>query len=145
MAESLATLGGSELLRDPHQQPYRYVINFGDMDMETCSKYPALLDILRQKVLPDGLTKAKEVAAWPWWQFWRIRGELRKATSKVSIQLVHPFTSTHLAFSFVPTSTIVASPHVIVALDDYASFAVLQSRIREIWAWMMSSSMNDIC
>ncbi|HET6840595.1 MAG TPA: type IIL restriction-modification enzyme MmeI [Candidatus Angelobacter sp.] len=139
----LPYIGGSELLSDPTQSPFRYVISFGDMELDDCSKYPLLLDILRQKVKAERQTKAKEVANWPWWKFWRIRAELHEKTRQMNMQLVHPFTSTHLAFSFVPTTTIVASPHVVVAREDYGSFAVLQSRIHDLWAWMMSSSMKD--
>lgn len=136
-------IGGSELLSDPAQRPYRYVINFGDMSLEEASRFPTLLKILEQKVRPDRLTKAREVATWPWWQFWRVRNELRTATMHLKRQLVHPFTSTHLAFSFVPTSTVVASPHVVIARDGFDWFAVLQSRVHETWARFMSSSMKD--
>src|SRR2546426_1187456 len=83
------------------------------------------------------------VASWPWWRFWRTRNELRRAVQGLSEQIVHPFTSTYLAFSFVPTSTIVASPHVVIALDRFSAFAVLQSRIHEVWAYFFASSMED--
>src|SRR4030095_1585497 len=60
-----------------------------------------------------------------------------------SRMLVHPFTATYIAFSFIPTSTIVASPHTAIALDDFASFAVLQSRIHETWILRNSSTLKD--
>lgn len=39
--------------------------------------------------------------------------------------------------------TIVASPHIVVADDGEATFAVLQSRVHEGWAWFFASSMKD--
>src|SRR5262249_9660047 len=54
----------------------------------------------------------------------------------------HPFTSTHLAFGFVPARTIIAAPHIVLLLPTVA-FAVLQSKIHEIWVRFFASSLED--
>jgi hypothetical protein len=56
---------------------------------------------------------------------------------------MHPFTATFIAFAFVPSSTIVSGPHSVVVLDDFASFAVLQSRPHELWTRFFGSSLED--
>jgi hypothetical protein len=68
---------------------------------------------------------------------------MRRAIDGKARVLAHPFTSTHLAFAFVPTSTAVASPHVVIALDPNSALSVLQSRIHEVWARFFSSTMED--
>src|SRR5260370_33714343 len=56
---------------------------------------------------------------------------------------MHPFTSTYIVLVFVPSSTMVAGTHNVFALDSYSAFAVLQSRLHEIWVRFFSSSMED--
>jgi hypothetical protein len=136
-------IGGDELLSDPQQRSYRFVIDFADMRLAETSQYPELLSILEKKVRPERATKAADVAAAPWWKFWRVRNELRRAISGMKSQLVHPFTSTHLAFSYVPTSTVVSTPHCVIASERHCVFAVLQSRLHEVWARSMASSLED--
>jgi hypothetical protein len=136
-------LGGAEILGDPRHLHQRYVIYFGDMDEEDAARWPDLLAICKKKVLPERSTKDKEVANWPYWHFWRTRPGLVAAVKGFSRILAHPFTSTHLAFAFLPARTIVASPHVVIAIENYAAFATLQSRIHELWARLTSSTLKD--
>ncbi len=68
--------GGEEVNNSPTQAHHRYVINFEDMSFEQAGQWPDLLSLLEQKVKPDRLRKAKDVASWPWWQHWRIRKDL---------------------------------------------------------------------
>ena len=56
---------------------------------------------------------------------------------------MHPFTSSHLAFAFVPSTTVVPTPHIVIAAEEFSSFAVLQSRIHEVWARFLSSTFKD--
>lgn len=136
-------LGGSEILGDPQHRHHRFVIYFGEMEENEAANWPALLEICRRKVLVERSAKDKDVAAWPYWRFWRTRPGLSLAVKGLTKVLVHPFTSTHLAFAFVPANTIVASPHVVIATESYAAFAVLQSRIHELWARLTSSTLKD--
>ena len=136
-------LGGEEILSNPLHQHHRYVISFAEMDLSAAREWPELLAIVENKVRPERLKKAPEVAAWPWWRFWRDRSELKRAIVNAEKMLVHPFTSTHLAFVFVPTRTIIGSPHVVIALSSYSAFASLQSNAHEVWVRFFSSSMKD--
>src|SRR5206468_2871846 len=49
----------------------------------------------------------------------------------------------HMSFCFLPTGQVFANTLVVVALDNFESFCVLQSRPHEIWARFFSSSMKD--
>ncbi|CAB4344613.1 unannotated protein [freshwater metagenome] len=136
-------LGGSEILVDPMHRHHRFIIDFGDLDEREAAEFPDLLEICRRKVLVERSTKDKEVADWPYWRYWRTRPALRAAIEGLTRTLAHPFTSTHLAFAFVPASTVVASPHVVIASESFAVFATLQSRVHELWARLTSSTLKD--
>jgi hypothetical protein len=49
----------------------------------------------------------------------------------------------HMAFAFLPSGMVYANTLDVVAFSSFAPFAVLQSRIHEIWARFFSSSMKD--
>lgn len=136
-------LGGAEILGHPQHRHHRFIIYFSDMEEQEAAKWPELLAICRKKVLVERSTKDKDVASWPYWRFWRTRPGLCSAVAHLQRVLVHPFTSSHLAFTFVPAATIVASPHVVVADESYATFTVLQSRVHELWARLTSSTLKD--
>ncbi|MHC5831206.1 MAG: type IIL restriction-modification enzyme MmeI, partial [Nostoc sp.] len=51
--------------------------------------------------------------------------------------------SKHIAFAFISAKIIVAAPHNVFALESDSAFAILQSRIHEIWARFFGSSMKD--
>jgi hypothetical protein len=136
-------LGGMEILGHPKQEHRRYVINFGEMSEEEARQWPDLFEILERKVRPERLKKSAEIARWPYWQFWRVRNELSAATRGLVRTLVHPFTSTHLAFAFIPAETLLAAPHTVITRMTNAAFGALQSRPHEIWARFFASSMKD--
>ncbi|MDF2235104.1 N-6 DNA methylase [Albimonas sp. CAU 1670] len=136
-------IGGAEVLGSPTQAYSRFIISFDDMSEAEARLWPALFSICEEKVASERSKKAKEVASWPFWTFWRTRAEMRRAKQGLTRILFHPFTSAHLAFAFLPVEHIVASPHVVIALDGYGAFAVLQSRVHEVWARFFSSSMKD--
>lgn len=135
-------LGGDEILESPTHEATQYVIDFGDMSKEEAEQWPELFRICYERVRPERATKASEVAAWPFWRFWRHRPAMMNAIQGMKRFLAHPFTSKYVAFVFVPASTVVASPHLVVALDGFADFCVLQSRVNEVWARFFGSSLG---
>ena len=132
-------IGGDEVLNSPTQTHHRYVINFGERSEEDCrARWPQLMAIVEEKVKPERLAQNDVGAKERWWQFNRPRPELQAAIAGFERVLMHPFTSTHLCFAFVPATTIVAGPHYVFALDTFASFASLQCRPHEVWARFFS-------
>lgn len=143
-------IGGEEVLNEPRQRATRYVIDFQDIPIEDIERqWPALLDVLRRKVLPDRAergrsgSKAKQARAETWWRFSALAKDLRAAKIGKSRILVHPFTSGHLAFAFVSSEVIVSAPHVSIVDDTYGMFCVVQSRVHEVWTRFFASSLKD--
>jgi hypothetical protein len=114
-----------------------------DYPLPVASDWPDLLSIIEQKVRPERLKQASIVNPARWWMFARSSADMKKATANLDHILVHPFTSSNVAFAFIPARITVGAPHVVFAIQEFNRFAVLQSRVHEVWARFMASSMKD--
>jgi hypothetical protein len=139
----LPYVGGEEVLNNPNHSHHRYVIDLGQMSEEEAWKYPELMSILEAKVKPSRLEVKRDKYRKYWWQFAEPQRALRDALRSFSKVLMHPTPSANLAFTFIPSTTIVGQPHTVVLLEGYSAFCVLQSRTHEIWARFSGSSMKD--
>lgn len=136
-------LNGKEMNSIPDHKPTRYAINFGDMSLSEAERWPQVLDLVAQKVKPQRLSKAPDVAAWPWWKYWRPRPELLKATRGLSRVLAIADTSKRFAVAWVPASYVLNKTLVVVAKDSYEAFCLLQSSVHESWVRFLGSTMKD--
>ena len=136
-------LGGEEVNTSPTQSFDRFVIGFGVMQLDEARNWPGLLRLLTDRVKPerDKVRRAKTDPEW--WQWWRPRPELHEALGGKKRCLVAARVTKHLCFSFQPTNRVFSEQIYVFALEDHARFAVLQSRIHEPWARLLSSSLED--
>jgi hypothetical protein len=143
----LPYIGGEEVNTHPQQRFGRHVINFGAMPLDEASAWPDLISIVRQRVkperdkqrdTPDG-KRFKE----RWWQFGRSRPELYAAIARLPRCLVNSQVSKHLVFAFQPVNQVFGHTLYVYPLPVSTAFAVLQSRIHEPWARLLSSTMED--
>jgi len=139
-------IGGEEVNTDPDQRPHRYAINFGEMTLHDAESWPALLEHVRASVKPgrlalkptaDGL-RLKRL----WWQYHRTRTDMYSAIAPLTECLVTSRVAKHLAFSLQPTNRLFSDALVIFAADAMSTFGILQSRVHEVWARLLSSSMK---
>jgi hypothetical protein len=140
-------LGGDEVNNDPAQGHHRYVIDFGNLSMEEVAKsYPALLGIVETFAKPERLSSEnKHVRAFPWWKHWRPRPRLASAMKGMREVLVtNCGASAHFAICQLPSGANYAHSLVVFVIRHrFQAFAVLQSRLHELWARSFSSSMKD--
>lgn len=140
-------IGGKEVNTSPTQDFHRYVINFGQMSLEEASNWPDLVRIIREKVKPER-DKLPPKNPWNrdvtkrWWQFRAERVGLKRAIQDLPRCLVTAQVTKHLCFSFQPADRIFSQKLFAFPFDDYAHFALLQSRIHEAWTWLLSSTMK---
>lgn len=139
----LPYIGGEEINASPDQSNTRWVISFGELSEDQARKWPKLMEILEEKVRPDRASKSRDLAEWPWWQFWRVRRDLYEVCSGLDRVLVCPIISNKLSFVFKDSRTIFSHKLVVFPLDKYSEFAVLQSNCHGVWAWTFSSTMKD--
>lgn len=143
-------LGGEELNDSPTHSHHRYVIHFGERDEEDCRRnWPDVMKIVEEKVKPQRIESAKgggndkKKRAEKWWQFARTAKDLQEATVGMDRVLAVAFVSKWFAPAFVPCTTVVAGPAKVIAIDNWAVYGVLQSRVHEVWARFLSSTLKD--
>lgn len=136
-------LGGREINNSPKHAWRRFVINFGEMTLEKAMCWPDLVAILRERVKPQRDQVKRAHCRDNWWLWEHVRNDLQEAKSGLDRVLVHAFTAPHLAFAFVPAHVVVPAPHCILLLPQYSAFAVLQSRLHEVWVRFFGSSYKD--
>ena len=138
-------IGGSEVASSPTLAHHRYVINFGDMSETECRRrWPDLMSIIETNVKPERMAQNDRRAKELWWQFIRTRPELQAAIAGLKRVLVAGSqASTHYALAFLPAGLVYSSNLSVFAVDSYASFATMQSRVHEVWARFFMSTMKD--
>jgi hypothetical protein len=136
-------ISGEEVNDSPTHSATRFIINFGQRELEECRAWPEILNIVETRVKSERATKSSEVADRPWWQFFRVRAELASATRMLPRVLVLSRHGNQLAFAFLPSGIVASEALVVFPLPDFASFATLQARSHEIWARFFASSIKD--
>jgi N-6 DNA Methylase len=136
-------LGGEEVNTSPIQDVDRYVINFGQMSLEEAERWPDLIQIVREKVKPGRDEDNREVRRKYWWRFGESAPALYAALAPLSRCLVTARVSKHLMFCRQPTDRVFSEQLYVCPFDKFSPFAVLQSRVHEPWARLLSSSLED--
>jgi hypothetical protein len=137
----------------PDQSFDRYVINFFDWPLSRgdaakgyagpcASDFPECLRIVRERVKPERDRVNEKRVRELWWQYGRRAVDLYEVIRGKQRVLFHAFTSKYMCFGFVDSSLIFAQPHIVIALHDGASFAVLQSGIHGSWVDERCSRMK---
>ncbi len=141
-------MGGEEVNSSPTQSFDRWVIEFGDRTLEEAARWPSLLQIVRERVKPErdqqkGQHATSRRRRDTWWQFDVASPALYAAIAPLDRCLVNSQVSKHLIFARQPTDRIFAHTLYAYPLDKNTPFAVLQSRVHEFWARLLSSSLED--
>ena len=142
-------IGGEELLNAPDLRHRRYVIAFGDRSEAEAKDFRPLFEIVERRVKParaaitgtDGTAERRRTFWWQWGG--GSTPALFAAMRGLDRLLMVPFTASNLCFAFVPSSTVIAGPHVAIALSTNGAFCSLQCRAHEVWVRFFSSSMKD--
>ena len=140
-------LGGDELNTSPTQMHHRYVVNVNDLSLEQVeTELPELFKILDRYVRPDRQkekNKKNGPMYYEWWKYWRDRQDLYQSTKHLKYAFALSRVSAQMAIARVSTEIVFADSCVVFAFEDFSPFAVLQSRVHELWARFFSSSMKD--
>jgi len=136
-------LRGGDFTSSPSLSPQAWVINFHDWPEERATAYKNLYEIVLQKVKPERDKVKRAIYRKKWWQYAEKQKTLYETIAPLERVLFHGFTTKYLAFGFVPAIYIYAAPHVVIALDDYASFCILQSGVHEAWVRRFTSYLGQ--
>jgi hypothetical protein len=148
-ARVLPYMGGNELNSDPTLSPHRYVIYLSDIeDEKDLAQWPELAEIVRRKVKPGRDLLGSNPNNIPlkkrWWAYQAHRPRLYSAMEGMSKVLLCSQVTPHLAFAFKNTGMIFSQKLNVFLIEEFAPFAILQSRVHEIWSRFCSSTSLEL-
>ena len=137
-------IGGEEVNTSPTHAHHRYVINFGERSEDVCRKgWPDLMAIVEDRVKPARLKDNRASYRNRWWQHAETRKDLYASISGLERVLVISRIGNAFAFTFLPSGTICNEKIVVFPFSQTGPFAVLQSRVHEVWARFFCSTLKD--
>jgi hypothetical protein len=137
-------LGGEDLNGAPLPMSDRCILDVDGLTPGMMSEYPDVLQLLKERVRVDFLSRNEiEADAEEWWNFRRPADELRKLWVSSDQILCIARVSQSFAFTFIPAGTIANEKIVLFRLPGRRGFALLQSRTHEVWARFFSATMKD--
>ncbi len=135
-------IGGEEVNSDPAQNYHRYVINFGAMSLVEARQWSDLLAIVEEKVKPERDLVKRDAHRKYWWHYADKRPALYAAIADLHRCLVTARVTKHLCLAFQPIDRVFSDQLYVFALESFSACSVLQSRVHEHWARLLSSSMK---
>ncbi|NUQ78978.1 MAG: class I SAM-dependent DNA methyltransferase [Polyangiaceae bacterium] len=135
-------LVGRDVNREIDQQPTRWIIDFGMMTQEEAEEFRGAMSYVRKHVYPVRSQNRRESYAKHWWRFVEPRRGLREAIRRLKHVLVIPCVSPHILVSRQRASICFDHQLMVVTLQDYYHFGILQSRLHEIWARARGSTLK---
>jgi N-6 DNA Methylase len=115
-----------------------------DYDGEVAEDWPDLIEIVRRRVKPERDGQKRKALRERWWQYADKRPGLSHALKSLPRVLVtNCGAAPHVAIAQLPAPMVYAHTLTVFTFANLAPFAVLQSRVHEIWARFFSSSMKD--
>ncbi len=133
---------GQDIATDPHQAPRRYVIDFAFRSLEEAARFPAALEIVRERVKPVRDQNRDRGFREKWWQFGRPRGEMRRAIAPLSRYIAANRIGKRILFTWQPPSVCPSDLIIVFAFQDDYSMGVLSSAIHHEWARAQSSTLR---
>ncbi|MCY0991804.1 hypothetical protein OV203_31990 [Nannocystis sp. ILAH1] len=123
--------------------PRRFVINFGACSLAEAEAWPDLLALVRERVKPERDRNPREVRRRHWWRFGEPAPGLYAALRGLDRCVVNSQVGKHLVFDLVATDYVYShTTYVYASPAPLSLFAVLQSRVHELWARHLASSMK---
>ena len=134
-------LGGQDVTRRPRDI---WIIDFGVNTTETeAALYEMPFGYVRSHVKPLRDKNRRKSMRLRWWKHGEARPGLRNAIKNLERCLVTPEVAKHRLFVWMDTSIIPDHKLHIFARDDDYFFGVLHSKMHEVWALQIGSTLED--
>ena len=129
---------------DTQRQQLRDGVVAPDYPWSVASDWPDLLSIVRDRVKPERDLDNRDARRREWWKYAERTPGLTHACKDKEHVLVQCRISSWLSFALMNTGAVFdISLNVFPLTKPLPGFAVLQSRVHEVWARFLSSSMKD--
>lgn len=135
-------LNGIDINTDPEHRTFDWVIDFHDWPIEKAETYPECIKIVREKVFPLRAKCKRRPYREKWWLFAERQTNLYRAIGSLKRCLAIALTSDTMAFAFVSPKQVFSNAVIVIAVDGYEDFALLQSDPHISWARRYGSTMK---
>jgi hypothetical protein len=136
-------LGGANIMRSVGSVPDRTIIDFADMPIEEARSYAAPFEHLAAHVRPLREKVNRKAHRERWWQYGDVRQGLRRAIDGLDRTLVSGQTVKYLAFVWCPSTWVFDQKCVVVATNDDAHFAILNSTLFDVWSRALCATLGE--
>lgn len=137
-------INGSDVNNDPNLKASRYVIDFEDLEIHEAQKHSTPFKIISDHVYPERQKVNREQYKKYWWRYAERRVGLYNTIANYSKVLVRTQASKHNTFEFVENDQVFDQKLVVFAMQDYSSYATLNSGIHETWVSIFSGDFGGI-
>ena len=133
-------MGGSDVLGRADGSPSRFVINFGDMGLESARRYEAAFQRLVVSVKPQRDRLTRQIHEHCFWKHWDKRRALYDALRELPRAVVFPMVSKHVVYSMAekPATTIFSDQLGVIADERFGLLGIMQSDVNV--AWVLANS-----
>jgi len=136
-----AYVGGDEVVAVPGSQSARVVVDTDGLSLHQVLAAPALWTYLQSRLIPFGADPGLPDDTL--WQFRRPSQELRAILGTRERVMLIARHSEYAGVTFIDGHAIPNEATVCFKTLSYGSFAILQSRVHEVWARFFGSSLED--
>lgn len=136
-------LNGKDFNSNFDQSPSRWIIDFSNWSLTQTEQYPDCLSILRERVYPERQKVKQKDHREHWWRFANLRPGLKQSITKLHRVLVISEVSKYINFAFMQKEIIFSHMLIVLAVDLWEYFVVLQSIFHDVWAQKYASSLGN--
>ncbi|TNH25095.1 class I SAM-dependent DNA methyltransferase [Micromonospora orduensis] len=135
-------LVGDDIADEPTQRPRRWVIDFAQRPLEAAMKYPAALQIVRERVKPLRDGNSRKSRREKWWLFGEQAVGMRAALAGLPRYIAAGRVGKRLLLTWCDPWTCPSDLVYVFAFDDDYSMGMLSSSAHSAWAWSQSSTFK---
>lgn len=134
---------GSNLAKNPHGLPNRWIIDFDDRSIEEASCYSLPFEHVRSYVKPQRDKNRRKSRRLRWWRYGENATKMRAATSSLSSYFVVPRVSKWAIFMPIESGWLLGEKTVVVASDDFYILGILLSDVHRSWMHSQKSTLKS--
>nr|ART38035.1 F103 [uncultured bacterium] len=131
---------GLDITRRPSDT---WIIDFGTRTQDEAALYEAPFKHVLDAVKPARDLVRNDLERARWWLHGRSAPDLRQAIAGLPRFIVTPRVAKHRLFAWLQPPVIVDGQLVVIARDDDITFGILHSRLHELWALRVGTSLED--
>ena len=114
-----------------------------DYPNPVAADWPDLLKLVERKVKPQRDLDKRDIRRKFWWRFGENTPALYAALEGKSRVLANSQVSSHLVFTFVPSTIVPAHTTDVFTVGSYSFFATMQSSVQNVWGLFFASSLEE--